>query len=126
MTVARILVADDEASVRSVLRRFLESEGHTVEDVSDGEAALAVIGTHPPDLVITDVYMPGTDGYTLIRKMRQLAPGVRVISMSGGAWDDARQALELAQGLGAHATIVKPFELEDLRRIVREALGQAP
>ncbi|HTB57118.1 MAG TPA: ATP-binding protein [Polyangia bacterium] len=109
---ARILLADDNADMRDYLTRLLR-ERWEVEAVSDGEAALAAVRRDPPDLVLSDVMMPGLDGFGFLRAIRgdpdsRLLP---VILLSARAGEEAT-----AEGLGAGADdyIVKPFSARDL------------
>jgi len=70
MTMARVLVVDDEASLRFVLKLAFQSAGHTVAEAGDGRSALAEIATRKPDLVATDYMMPIMDGRELITELR--------------------------------------------------------
>ena len=119
----RIVLADDNADMRDYLVRLLR-ERWDVEAVSDGNAALAAIRRSPPDLVLTDVMMPGLDGFGLLRALRgdpatRLTP---VILLSARAGDEAT-----AEGLGAGANdyIVKPFAARDLLVRVASTLAVA-
>lgn len=121
--MARVLVVDDDPAIRKVLRKVCELEGHEVVEAADGKSGEAAVTERPPDLVITDIYMPEGDGYALIRALRRQARPVKVIAISGGAWDDASQALDMARALGAHATLTKPFDLTAATNAIRAALG---
>jgi signal transduction histidine kinase/DNA-binding response OmpR family regulator len=107
-----ILVADDNADMRDYARRLLAERWH-VETVSDGEAALRAARRRRPDVIVTDVMMPGLDGFGLIRELRA-SPDLRmipVIVLSARAGDDAR-----IEGLahGADDYLAKPFTARDL------------
>ena len=120
--MARILVIDDEPAIRSVVRRVLEGAGHEFLEASDGEAGMRLLAEQRPDLVITDLFMPGQDGIVTVRRIRKDFPGVRVIVISGG---DSTGRLDLRGGaelLGATASLRKPFAPADLLRVVREVL----
>ncbi|WP_437590894.1 ATP-binding protein [Sorangium sp. So ce1000] len=109
---ARILLADDNADMRMYVRRILE-ERWTVEAVSDGAAALETARRSPPDLVITDVMMPGLDGFGLLRALRAdpATRGMPVILLSARAGEESR-----VEGLavGADDYLVKPFSAREL------------
>lgn len=122
LTVARILVVDDEESLRRLLRRTLEGSGHQVTEAGDGQTALEVLKDSPADLVITDLYMPNTDGLELILKLRAFSPGLKVIALSGGSQFKRMDTLSIAEQMGAYAAIRKPLDLESLLETVRRAL----
>jgi DNA-binding NtrC family response regulator len=120
--MARIIVIDDDASLRLTVRRALEKEGHEVLEAEEGERGLELLAAEPPDILITDVFMPGQDGIVTLVRMRKEFPGIKVIVMSGGGMDGRLDFLEDARMLGAVATLRKPFGLDDVRRVVREVL----
>jgi PAS domain S-box-containing protein len=108
----RVLVADDNADMRDYLRSIL-GRRWTVEAVADGCAALAAARRAPPDLVLTDVMMPGLDGFELLRRLRG-HPGTRevpVVMLSARAGEEAR--VEGAEA-GADDYLVKPFSAREL------------
>jgi len=120
--MARILVIDDQESIRRVVRRALEQEGHQVLDASDGEMGIAVLARHSADVVITDIFMPGQDGIVTLRQIRKRFPTVKVIVMSGG---DSTGTLDLRQDaefLGAVRSLQKPFTARELVELVRGVL----
>src|SRR2546421_12977608 len=79
-----ILVIDDQDSIRRLLRRALEQEGHEVLDASDGAMGMQLLERQPVDVVITAIFMPGQDGITTLRHIRKDFPDVKVIVISGG------------------------------------------
>src|SRR5581483_8993403 len=110
--VERILIVDDEAAIRGILRDTLEGEGFTVVEASDGAVAMQRWREQPVDLVITDILMPEKDGLEVIREIRRAAPGTKVIAMSGGGGPRAPiRFLDMAGRLGATRTIEKPFAI---------------
>jgi two-component system, chemotaxis family, chemotaxis protein CheY len=121
--VARILVIDDENPIRRMLRAALEMEGHEVFEACHGDEALRLHRTTPADLVITDMIMPLKDGLEVIMALRREAPEVRVIAMSGGGRFMMMEPLQMAEPLGAFATLRKPFELDAMIETVRRALA---
>ena len=120
--MARILVADDSAGVRSAVRRSLSRGGHEVWDVTDGAQALELMATMEFDLLLTDVYMAGVDGMELLLRARQRGFSAPVIVMSGGGFTPREELLALASACGAFATLAKPFSPNDLRTAVSGAL----
>ncbi|HSE92064.1 MAG TPA: response regulator, partial [Methylomirabilota bacterium] len=80
--MARILIADDEDSLRWVLEKGLRGAGYEVMPVEDGEAALRAIEREPFDLVLLDVRMPGLDGLTVLERVRELRPDTYVVVMT--------------------------------------------
>jgi CheY-like chemotaxis protein len=122
--MARILVADDDELVRSFIRLALEAAGHEVREAADGSAALMLIRERAPDVLLCDVFMPGTDGLETLRRVRKESPGVPVVMMSGGGFTGELDLLEVAQALGAAYVLSKPFTIEELLGVVNAALGK--
>ncbi|MGD9612641.1 MAG: PAS domain S-box protein [Kiritimatiellia bacterium] len=116
-----ILLVDDEASARDVARQILEQHGYRVFTAPSGEAALALYDRDPTQiqLVITDLMMPGMDGAALLRHLRQSAPQLKAIAMTGGL-----SRAEMAQVLETESTelLLKPFGAPLLLETVRRAL----
>src|ERR1700691_6720641 len=109
--MARILLAEDDDSVRTFLARALRRAGHEVCDMPDGRTALAWISEHPVDLLLADVVMPGIDGIELARRAGDMHPALRVIFITGFA----AVALNEADVLPRQATVLaKPFHLRQL------------
>jgi PAS domain S-box-containing protein len=120
---ARLLLADDNADMRDYVKRLL-SQQYEVEAVPDGLAALASARQHPPDLVLTDVMMPGLDGFGLLQALRS-EPQTRkvpIILLSARAGEEAR-----VEGLesGADDYLIKPFSARELLARVEAALKMA-
>jgi PAS domain S-box-containing protein len=111
-TSGRILLADDNADMRGYVRRLL-GDNYEVHAVSNGVDALAAIRTRPPDLVLTDVMMPGLDGFGLLRELRanDSTKTIPVILLSARAGEDARVEGMVA---GADDYMVKPFTAREL------------
>jgi two-component system NtrC family response regulator len=115
----KILVVDDDASLRRVLEYNLQKEGYEVQTASSGEEGMYLFGRIRPDLVITDMKMPGMDGLTLLRSLRQQSPETLVIMITAfGTVDMAVEAMKA----GAYDYITKPFNRDELRLTVRKAL----
>jgi DNA-binding response OmpR family regulator len=110
----KILVADDEAEIRDVLRLYLEKDGYEVVEAADGMEALEVCKRAKPDLVILDIMMPGIDGYRVLRNVRENS-NIPVIMLSAKNSDSDKI---LGLDLGADDYIVKPFvPLEAVARV---------
>ena len=120
--MARVLVIDDEASVRQLVKRALETQKHEVLEAGDGTTALQLIGREAIDLVISDVYMPEMDGIEFAARLAQQQPHPKLIAMSGGGFKDKESLLEMTRRLGAEATLEKPFTIQQLLDTVNDIL----
>lgn len=103
----RVLIVDDDAVVREVLRTILEQASYEVATASDGAEALHLINSWRPNAVVTDIVMPKEEGLRLIFEARKSHPDLQIVAMSGarsGAY------LPLAKKLGADALLAKPFD----------------
>jgi serine phosphatase RsbU (regulator of sigma subunit)/CheY-like chemotaxis protein len=109
-SMATVLVVDDDAPSREFMRTLLSYRGHQVEQASDGDSALAMAARRPPDAVITDVLMPGLDGYELARALRG-EPATRYIPIVFSTAHYGREEIEqLAHACGVHDVILKPAQ----------------
>jgi two-component system, NtrC family, nitrogen regulation response regulator GlnG len=119
MTAARILIADDEDSLRWVLEKGLRQAGYDVAAAKDGESALRAFEAEPYDLVFLDVRMPGMDGLTALAKLRDSRPDANVIVMTAhGTMETAIQAMQR----GAYDYLAKPFDLDEVLLLTERAL----
>ena len=118
-----ILVADDEEGIRNLLTKWLGSRGHIVACADCGKNALHLLKRQHFDVIITDVMMPDGDGFELISAVRRAQPDTRIVAISGGGqYIPSTDCLVLARGLGAHATVQKPFNWEQVRASITNAL----
>lgn len=115
----RILIVEDENSMREVLRILLEGEGYEVISASDGLKGLSYIDKDIFDLVITDIKMPGADGFEVLTKVKHISPDTIVLMIT--AFGTTEAAIE-AMKLGAYDYINKPFKIDEIRLIVKKAL----
>jgi len=115
----RVLVVDDDADFRSMLKSALELAGYRVDVARDGGAALAAQRASPADVLITDLFMPEKDGFEAIEAFREQFPATRIIAVSGGARLMKTDYLAAAGMVGADAALQKPFEMETLLELVR-------
>ena len=122
--MASILVVDDEMGIRELLHEILTEEGHTVYPAESANQARAVREQMEPDLVLLDIWMPDTDGITLLKEWaRDNLLTMPVVMMSGHATIDT--AVE-ATRIGALNFLEKPIALQKLLKTVRKALERAP
>ncbi len=120
--MSTILVVDDEAPVRSLLRDILELDGHTVSEAVDGPSALAELAGGRPDCVILDVMMPGMSGIEVLTQVRG-DPGLRgvpVLMLTAAGDDETTWAGWTA---GASCYMSKPFDPDDLLRWVERLVA---
>jgi two-component system nitrogen regulation response regulator GlnG len=117
---ARILVADDEPSIRWLLDRLLRQAGHSVTIVEDGAAALAATTAEPFDVAFMDIRMPGLDGLDALSRLRAESPDTAVIVMT--AHGSVRAAVEAMQR-GAYDYLTKPFDNDEVLLLVERALS---
>lgn len=118
-----VLVAEDEAEIRSPLRRLLAAQGFRVLDAADGPAALDIAARHEGTihLLLTDILMPGMNGGELARRLLLARPAVRVIFMSGYSPEAVTTNGILTPGA---KFLQKPFSIEELTCRLREALDR--
>ena len=110
-----IYIADDDDNIRQVIRTFLLSDGFLVEDFSTGDLLLARFGQKPADLVILDVMMPGSDGFTVCTELRKTST-VPIIMLTAR---DSENDFAMGLGLGSDDYITKPFSAMALLMRVR-------
>lgn len=115
----KILIVEDEKSMREVLEILLEGENYLVTPASDGLEGISYIDKDIFDLVITDVKMPRIDGLELLRKTKEISPDTLVIMIT--AFGTTESAIE-AMKLGAYDYINKPFKIDEIRLIVKKAI----
>jgi DNA-binding NtrC family response regulator len=123
MSAARILVVDDEAEIRGLLKEILADEGYEVDVAADAAEARSIRAEHDPDLVLLDIWMPDSDGITLLREWAHPnGTSCPVVMMSGhGTVETAVEATRL----GAFDFVEKPLSLAKLLRTVERALDSA-
>ena len=115
----KILVIDDEASMREMLGIMLRKEGYAVEIAANRKAAAAVLDRGPVNMVITDVKLPDGDGIEILRHVKAASPETAVVVMTAYGTTEAAVA---ALKLGAQDYLVKPFDVDELKIVVRNAL----
>ena len=122
LPMARILVIDDDALFRDMMRTVLASAGHAVEEAEDGIKGVEKFRAGKYDLVVVDMYMPGQDGIDTIFEMDAKARGAKVLAVTGGHAMGA-QTLRLAESAGADLAMEKRFTPEELLKVVAGLVG---
>ncbi len=120
MELPRIIIAEDQDTIRRVLSHFLEDEGYLIKAVSDGEQAIEMAASFRPQVVLMDKNMPRMDGIRALAKIKAALPEAVVIIMT--AYGDVASAVE-AMKLGAYDYIEKPFDNNNLLLLIRRALA---
>jgi putative two-component system response regulator len=116
---SRVLIVDDEESLRKVLRLGLAADGYDVREAADGEAALDMLGSWAPDVIVSDLLMPGVDGIELLRRAKAADDTLGFIVLTGvGTTAEAVQALRL----NADDYLLKPYDVAELSISVARAL----
>jgi CheY-like chemotaxis protein len=115
-----VLVVEDEAGIRELLRQVLTSAGYRVLQAKDGNEALQLLSGQPVDLLLTDLLMPSLDGASLIEQARYLRPNLPMIAFTGSAAAEARLAAAMASG--ATEVLKKPIEAQELLQVVARNL----
>jgi DNA-binding response OmpR family regulator len=123
-TMARILIIDDNAPTRDILRQALERAGHEVLEAADGRVGIARQRAMPAAVIITDLLMPDQEGLETIRELRRDFPTTGIIAMSGGGQIGYDTLLTMAERLGAQRVLQKPFGLRDMLDAVHQLLQQ--
>jgi CheY-like chemotaxis protein len=117
----KILVADDSATIRHLIKKFLEEEDYEIVTTSDSANVVDLIDEINPDLVISDIMMPGMDGYTFVRHIRKekTRESLPIIIMS----TKKKETMEdLFDAYGIVGYLQKPFEKEQLVALIKKAL----
>ena len=119
MPPKEILVVDDEEMILEMLDQILSASGYHVRTALGGRKALELYQQHAVKLILTDIKMPGIDGYFLLKEIKAKNPDARVVLMSGYSNDfSIHEAIEL----GADEFIVKPFRQNDILQVLESAM----
>jgi len=122
----RILVIDDEQLLRSTVVTILTRAGFSVEEASDGQAGIAMFHKNPPDVVLTDIFMPNRDGIEIIKELKHSNSQTRIIAMTGGGHLRMMEIASAAKVLGADHVLDKPFDSESLLAAINAVLITPP
>ena len=127
MSAKRVVVIEDDEDVRDFLEQALTRAEYEVTTAEDGGRGIRLCLKTSPDLVITDIVMPGRDGIETITEIRLKLPLTKIIAISGGGrYDSAEGYLEIATGLGADRALTKPVTRDRLLLTVKEVLAEVP
>ena len=116
--MSKVLIVDDEKSIRITLSEILKNEGYETDSASDAEIALKVLEYQPYDIIVTDIIMPRLSGIDLIAKVREKWDNVQIIIMTG---EPTVETAVKAVRLGANDYLTKPISKDDLLRVIRHA-----
>ena len=115
--MARILIIDDDDTLRGIIVKSLTHAGHQVSNTNNGRKGVEMYRANPVDLVITDMVMPEQEGMETIKILHREYPELRIIAMSGGL-EGSNLYLDLTRRLGAACTLPKPFTLQQLKEAI--------
>src|SRR5512136_2284890 len=118
---AKILIVDDEGSVRALLAAVVKAEGFIFLEARDGEKALELVKSESPDLMLLDIRLPDINGMEVLRLAKEIDPDLSVIVLTG--YSDTTGAVS-AMKAGAFDYLCKPFELKDLVKAIHQALDE--
>ena len=120
--MATILLIDDEESVRRLFQVALERAGYRVLTAESGQYGLRLLEHQEVDLILVDIFMPDMDGLEVILRLRKSRCASKIIATTGRS--GMKSFLDIAKHLGAHATLMKPFSVQELLDAVATQLGQ--
>ncbi len=118
--MAKVMIVEDDVDLCRAVSDALSDAGHDVREASDGDDAIRLTEERIDDVVITDLFMPGRDGFELIKHLHVVAPGIRIIAVSGQVVLGKADYLRMARSLGATRTLRKPFRLAELLKAISE------
>lgn len=122
--MARILIVDDDPTVRTIARELLHGSGHELFEAGDGDEALILAATLPIDLIVLDMLMPNKDGIETIQAVKRDHRETRILAISSGGRLDGTTLLNLAKAFGADATMLKPLRLATFAGVVEGLLAR--
>ena len=117
--MSAILVVDDERSIRITIGEFLKRQGYSVAMAENADEAITYVSGNPCDVVLTDIIMPRVSGITLMKRLRELSPDLRIIVMTG---EPTVETATEAVRAGAHDYLPKPIQKEELLKAVHNAV----
>jgi DNA-binding response OmpR family regulator len=123
MSEANIVVVDDEPGLRGMIEDYLSMQGYAVQPAENGVALDRLLATKAPDLILLDVNLPGEDGFSIVRRLRNAGGRMGIIMLTGNA-DESSKVTGLING--ADDYLSKPFEVRELLARVRSVLRRLP
>jgi two-component system response regulator AtoC len=124
--MARVLIIDDDVTLRQALTKHLEHAGHDVRQAADGDAGIRSCERHVADVVIVDVFMPKQGGLQTIGRLRREWPALKIVAMSGVTSGGLLDVGGHTVALGADRFLSKPFEAATLVALVATLVGEQP
>jgi CheY-like chemotaxis protein len=118
--MASVLIVDDAAFARRMVRKMLQVDGYEILEASNGQEGLDMVRSHTPDCVLTDILMPDVDGFAFLEMLQKLGITVPTIIVSADIQDTAR---DRGMKLGAAGFLNKPLKEDEVRQAVRQACG---
>jgi PAS domain S-box-containing protein len=123
--MSSVVVVDDTPTDRELLSTVLVHAGHTVREAGTGQEGLDLVRAQPPDLIMADILMPMMDGYQLVRELRSEPASAQVPVIFCTATYGDREVRRLAEAVGVDQIMVKPYEPQEILRVVADALDSA-
>ena len=118
--MARVLIIDDDAPIRDVLRQLLNREGYETVEACDGREGVQYSQAASMDVIILDMLLPEQNGLEVIRELREVDPAVPIIAISGYGHTGPLDFFRVAETCGAQRTFQKPFPLQEMLQAVRD------
>lgn len=118
-----VLIIEDDPSLRASMQRTLRGQRYRILEAGEGGEGMKMLETHPVDVVLVDMFMPGKEGVETIRDIRRSYPNVKIIAMSGGGTKGEIGVLLVAKAMRCHQTLVKPFSGDDLINAIEAQLS---
>ncbi len=118
----QILIVEDDPISMSILTEIVQSMGHTAQQAADAFEAEILFRANPPDLLLTDMYMPGKEALEMLKQLRFEFPDMKVVVFSGGNPASHTSTLQFAKNYGALATFTKPFDRAEVQKKITAAL----
>lgn len=117
-----IMIVDDDPDIRNIVKHLLQGEGYRITQAENGVECLACFRKDPADLIVLDLVMPEKEGLETLEELRQIAPEVKIVVVSGGL-STGQSFLKVAKLMGADATMAKPMDTSKLLTTVAELLN---
>lgn len=115
----KVLIVDDQFGIRILLNEVMVREGYETYQAANGVQAIDIVQNYAPDLILLDMKIPGMDGIEILKRVKNIAPHIYVIIMTAYGELDMIQE---AKNLGAITHFSKPFDIDDIRKAVRDYL----